>query len=134
MKSVQFDDEHTDHTQAFAVLTPDQRTEIALFNSFKQDPFFKHYLTNRVRQFAEQEDETDLQMPFGPFTNELYDQAKFDRINLYDFRRAIPTKEREAKLDNKGCAWGFGKRKTSRAVVRVKPGKGEIKINGKPLL
>ena len=46
----------------------------------------------------------------------------------------MPQKEREPKLDKKGCAWGFGKRKTSRAIVRVKPGKGTITINGKPML
>jgi small subunit ribosomal protein S9 len=43
-------------------------------------------------------------------------------------------KEREAKLDNKGNAWGFGKRKTSRASARVKPGKGIITINGKNMI
>ena len=59
---------------------------------------------------------------------------KFDRINLYDFRRALPMKDREAKLDSTGAAWGSGKRKTSRAVARVKPGKGTININGMPML
>lgn len=39
---VKFEDEHTDHS--FAALTPDQRTEMSLFHSFKQDPYFKHYL------------------------------------------------------------------------------------------
>ena len=72
--------------------------------------------------------------PHGPYTKELYDHAKFDRINLYDFRRALPQIEREAKIDEKGCAWGFGKRKTSKAVARLKPGKGTITINGKSLI
>jgi len=69
-------------------------------------------------------------MPEKPLTDMLNDYVRFDRINLYDFRRALPTKEREAKLDRFGYAWGFGKRKTSRAVVRLKPGKGTINING----
>ena len=43
-------------------------------------------------------------------------------------------KDREAKLDSTGAAWGSGKRKTSRAVARVKPGKGTININGMPML
>ena len=64
----------------------------------------------------------------------LHDIPKFDRINIYDFRRALPQKERISNLDHKGCAWGFGKRKRSRAIVRVKPGKGVITINGKNLL
>jgi small subunit ribosomal protein S9 len=34
----------------------------------------------------------------------------------------------------KGRAWGFGKRKRSKAVARVKPGKGVITVNGEPLL
>lgn len=75
-----------------------------------------------------------LNMPVGPFESPPYDHAKFDRINLYDFRRALPQKEKEAKLDSSGSAWGWGKRKTSRAVVRVKPGKGTITINGKNML
>lgn len=37
-------------------------------------------------------------------------------------------------MDGSGAAWGFGKRKTSKAVVRVKPGKGTININGKSML
>jgi hypothetical protein len=49
----------------------------------------------------------------------LEDFVKFDRINLFDFRKAIAQKEREAKLDVKGRAWGFGKRKRSKAVARV---------------
>ena len=79
-------------------------------------------------------DEGVLNFPEGPFTREVQDIPKFDRINLYDFRRALPMKEREARLDSSGAAWGFGKRKTSRAVVRVKPGKGLISINGMPML
>jgi hypothetical protein len=59
--------------------------------------------------------------------------VKFDRINLYDFRRAIPQKEKVSVLDRNGYAWGFGKRKTSRVVARVKPGNGSVHVNGKPL-
>ena len=73
-------------------------------------------------------------MPSGPYDDLLYDHVKFDRINLFDFRRALPQKERQARLDNKGCSWGYGKRKTSIAVARVKPGKGVININGKNML
>jgi ribosomal protein S9 len=75
-----------------------------------------------------------LNFPDGPYTKSLGDIPKFERINLYDFRRALPQKEREAKLDASGAAWGFGKRKTSRAVARVKPGKGIININGMSML
>ena len=64
----------------------------------------------------------------------IYDHVKFDHINLYDFRRALPQKERLPKLDKNGCAWGYGKRKTAKAVARVKPGKGTININGMNIL
>lgn len=63
---------------------------MALFHSFKQDPFFKHFLYNHMRQFAEDIDEGILNFPEGPFTKDVTDFAKFDRINLYDFRRALP--------------------------------------------
>jgi small subunit ribosomal protein S9 len=127
---IKYADERTD----YSTLTGEQRSEIALFHSFKQDPFFKHFLKNHLRQFAEDIDEGVLNFPDGPYTKSISDTAKFERINLYDFRRALPQKEREAKLDSTGAAWGFGKRKTSRAVVRVKPGKGAITVNGMPML
>jgi len=47
------------------------------------------------------------------------DFVKFDRINLFDFRRTLPQKEREPKLDSKGRAWGSGKRKNAIAVANV---------------
>jgi small subunit ribosomal protein S9 len=129
---IKYEDSRTDYS--YQSLTPDQKTEIALFHSFKQDPYFKHFLHNHIRQFAEDMDEGVLNFPEGPFTKEVLDFPKFDRINLYDFRRALPQKDREAKLDSNGAAWGFGKRKTSRAVVRVKPGKGTVNINGMNML
>ncbi len=132
LNRIKYEDERTDYSAK--TLTADQRTEMALFHSFKQDPFYKHFLYNHLSQFAEDIDEGILNFPDGPFTRELTDVPKFDRINLYDFRRALPQKEREAQLDSKGAAWGFGKRKTSRAVVRVKPGKGTVNINGMPML
>ena len=79
-------------------------------------------------------DEGVLNFPEGPYTKDVGDVPKFDRINLYDFRRALPQKDREAKLDANGASWGFGKRKTSHSVARVKPGKGVININGKNML
>jgi len=47
------------------------------------------------------------------------DQMKFDRINLFDFRRTLPHKEKQAILDKKGRAWGSGKRKNAIAVAYV---------------
>lgn len=69
----------------------------------------------------------------GPFPIDIYDHVKFDRINLFDLRRSIPMKSREPFLDEYGGAWGFGKRKRSKAVVRVKAGRGRITVNGKPI-
>jgi len=65
---------------------------------------------------------------------DIYDHVKFDKLNLYDFRRNLPMKEREAKIDSKMRAYGFGKRKRSNAIAVVLPGRGKITINGKPLL
>lgn len=91
---IKYEDERTDYSTK--TLNPDQRFEMALFHSFKQDPFYKHFLYNHLRQFAEDIDEGILNFPDGPFTRDLTDVPKFDRINLYDFRRALPQKEREA--------------------------------------
>jgi hypothetical protein len=129
---IKYEDSRTDYS--YKSLTPDQRTEMSLFHSFKQDPYYKHFLHNHLRQFAEDIDEGVLNFPEGPYTKDVGDVPKFDRINLYDFRRALPQKDREAKLDANGASWGFGKRKTSHSVARVKPGKGVININGKNML
>ena len=75
-----------------------------------------------------------MNFPTGPNMEMLNDFVKFDRINLFDFRRALPQKDREAKLDKNGCAWGHGKRKSANANVRVKAGKGVININGVNIL
>jgi hypothetical protein len=88
IEKVQFDDSKADYS--YETLTPEERSEIALFHSMKQDPFFKHYLFNHLRQFAEEQDEGLLNFPVGPFDNHLYDHAKFDRISLFDFRRTLP--------------------------------------------
>jgi len=62
------------------------------------------------------------------------DFTKFDRINLFDFRRTLAQKAREPKLDVKGRAWGMGKRKASVAFANVKAGTGRIIVNGKPFI
>lgn len=43
-------------------------------------------------------------------------------------------KEREAKIDSKMRAYGYGKRKRSKAIAQVMPGSGKVTVNGKPLL
>lgn len=116
-------------------LTKDEKLEIQLFHSFKQDPWFKHYIYNHLRQYAEEKDEEHLHFPLSPIPkNDLYDHVKFDKFNLFDFRRNIPIRERSANIDSRMRSHGFGKRKTSRALVRVQPGTGKIYVNGKPLL
>ena len=82
----------------------------------KQDPYYKHYLYNHLRKFAEDEDEANLNFPLSSIEKkDLYDHVKFDKLNLYDFRRNLPMKEREAKIDSKMRADGYGKRKRSKA-------------------
>jgi hypothetical protein len=70
---------------------------------------------NHYRKFAEDMDDTNLNLINDHVPTMMGDHVKFDRLNLYDFRRALPTKDREAKLDKNGCSWGFGKRKSSLA-------------------
>ena len=132
MARIKYEDSRRDHTMKS--LSQDEKTEIALFHSFKQDPYYRHYMYNHLRQFAEDNDDTYLSFPNGPQPDMLNDHVKFDRLNIYDFRRALPTQEREAKLDKNGCSWGFGKRKTSRSFVRVRAGKGVITVNGMNIL
>ena len=132
LDKVKFNDYQRDNS--LKGLTPEERQEIALFHSMKQDPFYKHHLRTHLAQFAEEITESTLSMPHGPHEVDPDDYVKFDRINLYDFRRTLPQKERESKLDSTGKAWGSGKRKTAIAVANVKAGNGKITVNGKPLL
>ena len=129
---VDFKDKQRDHT--LDTLTNSERQEIALFHSLKQDPFFKHHLRTFLSKFAEDYNDNGLTAVNGPHEVDPNDFVKFDRINLFDFRRTLPMKEREAKLDTKGKSWGSGKRKESLAVVNVQAGSGKITINGKPML
>lgn len=89
---------------------------------------------NHYRKYAEDMDDTYLSFSTDPSTAMMGDHVKFDRLNLYDFRRSLPTRDREAKLDKNGCSWGYGKRKSSIAQVRLKPGKGTITVNGKNVI
>ena len=99
-------------------MNQDEKNEIALFHSMKQDPYYKHYLYNHLRKFAEDEDEANLNFPLSSIEKkDLYDHVKFDKLNLYDFRRNLPMKEREAKIDSKMRAYGYGKRKRSKAIA-----------------
>jgi len=43
----------------------------------------------------------------------------------------VGTEPRKVKLDDKGRAYGTGRRKEASARVRVKPGTGKITVNGK---
>jgi len=52
---IKYNDELRDYS--YNALTKDEKTEIALFHSFKQDPYYKHYIYNHLRKFAENEDE-----------------------------------------------------------------------------
>jgi len=120
---------------SYEALSQDEKNEVALFHSLKQDPYYKHYIYNHLRKYAEDEDEVNLNYPLSSIEKmDIYDHAKFDRLNLYDFRRNVPMKAREARIDSKARAFGFGKRKKARAIAQVQPGTGKINVNGKPIL
>jgi len=87
-----------------------------------------------MTRYAEDRLESAMQVPYGPFDVDPNDFAKFDRINLYDFRRNLPQKVKESKVDSNGVAWGHGKRKRSTALAKVRAGTGKITVNGKPMI
>ena len=90
-KKVEFQDEQRDHS----ILNQEEQNEISLFHSMKQDPYYRHYLHNHLRKYAEDEDEINLNYPLSSIQKEeLYDHVKFDKLNLFDFRRNIPRKAR----------------------------------------
>ena len=86
-----------------------------------------------MAQYAENYSENSV-ATFGPHEQDPDDFVKFDRINLFDFRRTLPRTERETKLDIHGQAWGYGRRKRSIALVNVKAGSGKITVNKKPMI
>lgn len=45
----------------------------------------------------------------------------------------VKTEAKKAKLDEKGRAYGTGRRKVAAARVWIKPGSGKITVNGKPV-
>jgi len=132
MKEIKYRDGQRDYS--LDNLTAEEKQEIALFHSMKQDPFYKHHLRTHLSQFADNLSEDALTAIHGPHEVDPDDWIKFDRINLFDFRRNLPQQEREAKLDKVGRAWGCGKRKASIAVVYVQAGSGKVTINNKPML
>jgi hypothetical protein len=54
-----------------------------------------------MREYAEELDELSFGMPGGRMDKlDIYDHAKFDKINIFDFRRNLPQKLREARIDS----------------------------------
>ena len=84
---VEFEDKMRDHSKDN--LTPEEHKEIALFHSAKQDPFYKHHLRTFLSEHAEAYSEHSVS-PLGPHQQDPSDFARFDRINLFDFRRTLP--------------------------------------------
>jgi hypothetical protein len=60
-----------------------------LFNTLKKEPYYKHYIYNHLRQFAERIDESVIAAP-DTFGVKEHDFIQFDKINVYDFRRELP--------------------------------------------
>ena len=130
MSKIKFEDAMRDHS--IGTLTPEEHQEIALFHTMRQDPFYKHHLRTHLSKFAD--NMTNALDAYKPGNGSTDDFTKYDRINLFDFRRTLPQKKRESQLDSTGRAWGFGKRKASQAIVNVRAGTGRIMVNGKPFI
>lgn len=77
-------------------LTPEENFEISLFHSFKQDPYYKHHLRTHLAKQAEDTNQNFLSVQTEYHDLDPDDHMKFDRLNLFDFRRQLPFKEREA--------------------------------------
>lgn len=131
MNQIKFRDALRDHS--IGSLTPEEHQEIALFHTMRQDPFYRHHMRTHLSKFSENTSFNMFNL-INTTPGEADDFTKFDRINLFDFRRTLPQKDREPKLDIKGRAWGMGKRKASVAFVNVKAGSGRITVNGKPFI
>ena len=131
VEEVKFRDQLRDHS--IGSLTPEEHQEIALFHTMRQDPFYRHHLRTHLSRFAENKNMSSLNA-LNPTNESPDDFIKNDRINLFDFRRTLPQKERESKLDVVGRAWGKGKRKEAVATVNLKAGTGRITVNGKPFI
>lgn len=131
LAEIKFKDAMRDHS--IGTLTQDEHQEIALFHTMRQDPFYKHHMRTHLSKFADEVNNTGMN-GLSAFKDNADDFSKFDRINLFDFRRTLPEKKREPKLDNSGRAWGFGKRKDACATVNVRAGTGRVMVNGKPFI
>jgi ribosomal protein S9 len=127
---VKFNDKQRDYS--YEALTPDEHHEIALFHTMKQDPFYKHHLRTHLNKYAEHTSDQAMNGMSGNLKVDPNEFTKFDRINLFDIRRTLPMKERQAILDKGGRAWAIGKRKESFVICAVKAGSGKITCNGKP--
>lgn len=114
-------------------LNEHEKLEIEVFKTMKKDPYFKHYIDNCIWENVEQRNEVVsnfLQLFSGTRFEETipYQDIKFplqanDGENLFR-RRFTPN----------GYAVGSGKRKSAKAVCFMKPGEGNITINGKPMI
>ena len=91
INEVKFKDAMRDHS--IGTLTPEEHQEIALFHTMRQDPFYKHHLRTHLSKFADEINNTTLATS-NPGSINPNDFTKFDRINLFDFRRTLPQKER----------------------------------------
>jgi len=131
MNEIKFKDAMRDHS--IGTLTQDEHQEISLYHTMRQDPFYKHHMRTHLSKFADEISNSAL-TGLATVPSSSDDFTKFDRINLFDFRRTLPQKLRVPKLDAKGRSWGYGKRKASRAHVSLKAGTGRVMVNGKPFI
>lgn len=86
---VNYNDSQRDYS--YNSLTQEEKQEISLFHSLKQDPYFKHYLHHHMSMYAEETDTTHFGMVnTRPQTSDIYDHPRFEKLNIFDFRRNLP--------------------------------------------
>ena len=109
VNKIKFNDAMRDHS--IGNLTAEEHQEIALFHTMRQDPFYRHHMRTHLSKFTDEINSTTQDYGLNYVRSTSDDFTKFDRINLFDFRRTLAQKVRQSKVDATGKSWGFGKRK-----------------------
>ena len=117
-------------------LTSGMKREIELFRYVKNEPYFRHYLTNELRFYADRMNDHFATIysgitGLGTRPNDYY---QFDLPQIDKFKREIYQQTSNEPVLYNGKAFGSGKRKKARALAVIKEGNGKISINRKTFI
>jgi small subunit ribosomal protein S9 len=108
-------------------------TSLKVYSLIKNDPYHMHFLNNQIKYWKEAIRESVIDFPKGT------DKKSVPMIPweyITPIRKKVFKSDYHGKqvLDKEGYSSGFGKRKRSRAFAYLKPGFGEVTINGLNLI